>query len=308
MLDAAIIGAPRAGTSTLFTQLNAHPAIQGSTPKETYFFIDADHPLAVRQEKRGKPTVHTSGLSTFDQFFDEPAGRLRLEATTHHYYQETARKVLSQLEPPPHVFFILRQPAYRIRSSFLFTKHNRGRIDSDLTFNRYIELLLNEDPSTLDQYYHSGSSLYIAKRELELSKYVAWMERWEECLGPDRIHPLIFEHFVEESTHVVRQICQILGVESSFRTDRTTAPENRTTLVRSPTLQRLAYEIGKRIPDGRVKQTVKSVYQWAQIRDTSSTGAPDTDRGVERLMEYFEPWNDRLAQHPDLDLSRWERA
>lgn len=307
MLDAAIIGAPRAGTTALFEWLDTHPSIHGSTPKETYFFMDAEHPLAVRQESRGEPTVHTADLSAFDQFFDGSGAGLRFEATTHHYYQETARNIFPQFEPRPHVFFVLRQPAHRIRSAFFFTKHNRGRVDPALTFNRYIEILLDEDPSTLDRYYHSDSSLHIAKRELELSKYTVWLERWEECLGTERVHPVLFERFVEDNYHIVTQICQVLGVDPSFYAERSVSSENETTLVRSPTLQRLAYEIGTRIPDGWPKRTMKSLYEWIQVRNTSSSEASETDRGIERLREYFKPWNERLAEHSGLNLSAWRR-
>lgn len=307
MLDLAIIGAPRAGTSTLFAWLNAHPAVQGSTPKETYFFMDAEHPLTVRQEKRGEPTAHTAGLSAFDTFFDESADGLRLEATTHHYYQDTAQEMFARSEPKPHVLFVVRQPAHRIRSSFLFTKHNRGRIDPGLTFNRYVDVLLNGDPSVLSQHYHSDSSLYIAKRELELSTYVVWLERWEERLGTEHVHPLVFERFVEESRRVVVQICRTLGIDPSFYEKRSVSAKGETTLVRSPTLQRLAHEVGTRIPDGRLKQAVKSLYRWIQVQDASASDASGTDRGVEQLKEYFEPRNERLAQHSNLDLSSWCR-
>lgn len=304
MLDAAIIGAPRSGTSALFEWLESHPNIQGSTPKETYFFMDAEHPLAIRQENEGEPTLHTASLSAFDRFFDNSTEAVRLEATTHHYYQQTARDVFSQFDPKPHVFFALRQPAHRIRSSFLFTKHNRGYIDPGLTFNQYVNILLDGSTPLLDQYYYSDSSLYIASRELELSKYVIWLKHWVECLGSDRVHPFLFEHFADDSRHVVVQICHILGLETSC-VKWPIPSKNETTLVRSPRLQPLAHEIGSQVPNGWVKRTMKSLYEWLQNRDTSSTTASNTDRGVRKLEEYFVPWNERLSQYSGLSLSEW---
>lgn len=305
MLDAAIIGAPRAGTTTLYDWLDAHPVVQGSSPKETYFFMDETHPLALRQVARGEPTVHTAGLDAFDRFFDGEEPKIRFEATTHHYYQETAREVFSRLEVPPHIFFVLRQPAYRIRSSFLFTKHNRGLIDPSLSFNRYVDSLLEGNSSVLDRYYHSDSSLYIAKRELELSNYAKWLDIWVECLGERRVHPLLFEEFVEGEKRLVEKICQVVGVDESFYSDASISSQNETTLVRSPTLQRLAYKVGTRIPDGGLKQAAKTLYEWMQVQSSSSSSASDTDRGVERLEEYFEPFNRKLEKATSLDLSQW---
>ncbi len=253
------------------------------------------------------PTFHTADLSTFNSFFEGPTKKVRLEATTHHYYQETALNVLSQFDPMPHVFFILRQPAHRIRSSFLFTKHNRGYIDSGFTFNQYVDVLLNGGLSSLNQYYYSDSSLYIAKRELELSKYVLWLQRWEESLDPEHVHPLIFERFAEDSRHALIQVCSILGVNLSD-VECSVSSKNETTLVRSPVLQKLAREIGARVPEGVVKRAAKSLYERIQVWGRSSSSAPDTDRGVGSLKEYFRPWNERLAQHTGLDLSQWDRS
>ena len=305
MIEAAIIGAPRSGTSTLFNQLDSHPEVQGSNPKETYFFMDAGHPLTDRQKRRGLPTFHTADLSAFGRFFEGPGNKIRLEATTHHYYQNTARDVFSHFDPMTHIFFILRQPAHRIRSSFLFTKHNRGYIDSGLTFNRYVDILLNGSLSSLDKYYHSNSSLYIAKRELKLSKYILWLRRWEESLDREHIHPIIFERFAGNTRRTLGRVCRVLNISPSDA-EHSSSSKNETTLVRSPSLQKLAREIGTFIPDGWLKSEAKSLYERLQIRERSSTSASDTDYGVECLEDYFKPWNERLAQHSGLRLSQWD--
>jgi len=305
VLDFAIIGAPRAGTTSLFEWLDAHPEVHGSSPKETYFFMDDDHPLAVRQETRGKPTIHTSGRSALRQFYDESTDGLRFEATTHHYYQETARKVFSQLDPIPHVFFVLRRPAHRVRSSFLFTKHKLGFIDSGLSFNQYVDFLLGGEHSAMSKYYHSDSSLYIAERELELSQYVVWLKWWEEALGAKRVHPLVFEELIEEDHSVVRRICDILKIDPSFYTERSMPSENEAFLARSPALQRLVHTIGPQIPDGWMKWTIKAVYRAVQVQETTSGKPSGTERGVDNLKKYFRPWNKRLVRYSDLTLSRW---
>jgi hypothetical protein len=306
MIEFAIIGAPKAGTSSLFAWLDAHPSLQGSSPKETYFFMDASHPLAMRQQRKGEPTVHTAPISGFDQFFDESNPGLRFEGTTHYYYQETAREIFSQLDPKPHVFFVLRQPAFRIRSSFLFTKHNRGLVDYELTFDRYVDLLMDGKHSELDSYYHSDSSLYIAKRELDLSHYVIWLKRWEGCLGADRVHPIIFEKFVENNRREVMKICKILKIDPSFYEEYSVSPKNETTLVRSPRLQRFAFKVGTRVPDFWLKRIVKSLYQTVQMRNSISHDTASTKHGVERLKNYFSPWNVRLVKHSELELSTWD--
>jgi hypothetical protein len=162
--------------------------------------------------------------------------------------------------------------------------------------------LLEGNSSVLDRHYHSDSSLYIAKRELELSNYAKWLDIWVEWLGERRVHPLLFEEFVEDEKRLVEKICQVLGVDESFYSDASISSQNETTLVRSPTLQRLAYKVGTRIPDGGLKQAAKTLYEWVQVQNT---GASHTDRGVERLKEYFQPFNRQLEEATSLDLAQW---
>ena len=45
--DLVICGAPRCGTTSLYTYLGAHPDVGITRVKETHFFLGADHPLAL---------------------------------------------------------------------------------------------------------------------------------------------------------------------------------------------------------------------------------------------------------------------
>ena len=128
-------GAPKCGTSTLFTWLAAHPDVCGSTPKETFFLMDEGHPLLNRVN------VHASGLGAYGSFFKEkPGAAHRLEGTTQYLYQTTPLSALVELEQPPHVVFVVRRPGARVYSSFRYTANNLARLRRPLEFVDYVRL------------------------------------------------------------------------------------------------------------------------------------------------------------------------
>jgi hypothetical protein len=120
-----LAGVPKAGTSSLFALLATHPAICGSAPKETFYFVDADNPL-----RRPEANYQQHGLERYTFFAHRsPRNSFLLEGTTHYLYQQTALNFFAQLQPQPHVVVILRKPSARILSSFRYTQNNLARLD-----------------------------------------------------------------------------------------------------------------------------------------------------------------------------------
>src|SRR5690606_29284173 len=114
-------GMPKSGTSSLFYWLDEHPLIQGASPKETFFFMDDSHPLSGRHGL----SFGRNGVESYSSFFpDRKEDSLLIEATTHYFYQRTARDYLSSLQKKPLIVMLLREPANRILSSFRFTRDN----------------------------------------------------------------------------------------------------------------------------------------------------------------------------------------
>lgn len=297
LLDFVIIGLPKAGTSSLYSWLNAHPQIQGSNPKEPFFFMDTAHPLARREAN-----YHVQGIDSYKQFFLEPRqGRLRFEATTHYFYQQTAINYITQLKPQPLVIIVLRKPSERIYSSFRFTQENLANMDRSLTFNQYVEHLLNKNMASLKHYFYSESSYYIACHELELSKYLNWLDRWSERLHSNKLHTTLFEDLKHNPKKVVKDICDKLDVESSFYDSFRFEPKNQTISINNQWLHRLARQWGSKIPSGKIKEFAKSWYY--QMQQSKLQPPQDTwSEGLKMLDVFFEPWNRGLEEKYSLDL------
>lgn len=107
--DFIIIGAMKAGTSTLYDQLARQPGLFMTTPKEPAFFAD--------------DTIYAKGMDWYRALYvDAPEGALCGEASTHYtklptYPQTVAR--LKALPAPPKLIYVIRNPLERALSHYL---------------------------------------------------------------------------------------------------------------------------------------------------------------------------------------------
>lgn len=299
-LDMVIAGLPKSGTSSLFRWLDCHPQLKGSTPKETFFFMDSSHPLSGRNGH----SVGQDGLTAIERYFGgNSEGKVRFEGTTHTFYQATARQHLAALEPQPLVVMVLREPGRRLLSSFRFTRDNLSKCDKSLTFNQYVDWLLTGKVEELDRYFWGDASLWVAKRELELGKYAAWLDWWLEKLARNRLHLMLFEQLRQEPEAVIKEVCAPLGVDPGFYEGFSFEGQNVTYAVGKQRVHRLARRVASVIPRNLFRERVKRYY----LRWQNQAASPefDYDEGLRRVRAYFAPWNRDLANRYELDLERW---
>jgi hypothetical protein len=107
--DFIIIGAMKAGTSTLYDQLARQPDIFMTTPKEPAYFAD--------------DTVFAHGPEWYNGLFaDAPSGALRGEASTHYTKLPTYPRTLERMQTHPihpKLIYVIRNPVQRALSHYL---------------------------------------------------------------------------------------------------------------------------------------------------------------------------------------------
>jgi hypothetical protein len=300
-VDFCIIGTPKSGTSSLFYWLNAHPQLQGSSPKETFFLLDHTHPLFGRHGASYK----TDGPQSYNRFFPSKSETrsLRFESTTHYFYQDTARDYLTSLSPQPLIIMLLREPGARLFSSFRYTRDNLANCDHSLTFDYYIECILEGNTALLDRYYRSASSLYIAKKELDLSRYVMWLNWWRERLDPERLEIILLDDLRSNPQLVMTNLCKRLGVDESFYSDYVFHSRNPTFPIRTQSIHKIALRLSQGLPAGILKKLLKSMYlNW---QATSMQPENDFERGLASFRNWIASSNDELGQSYNLNLSHW---
>lgn len=164
---ALIIGAMKAGTTTLFDHLAAHPAVAPSRPKEPGFFAFEEH------FAKGRDHYH----SLFD--YVDGVHQIRLDGSTDYAKHPYCGDVPARLRAfggDFRLIYSLRHPLRRIESHALHVQHKRreiGRIDSDRPDHSLdagvspVSLAISRYAGQLDQYadYFDSGALLITSVE-----------------------------------------------------------------------------------------------------------------------------------------------
>lgn len=295
-----LAGAPKCGTSSLFSWLVAHPEVCGSSPKETFYFMDANNPLL-----NSMGNYHDRGMDRYASFFQDcpPLTKILVEGTTHYIYQETALNFFAAAEPQPYIVFVLRKPSEQIFSSFSYTQNNLARLEKDISFAQFADLLLQDKVESILDRCHSEQSFFVLKNQLLYARYYDFIARWAERFPPDRLRIIVFEQMKADPRTTLRCLASDLGIDSDFYNRFDFHKKNQTVAIQNSFIHRNLRKVAPYLPTGAFKAALKSFYFSVQLKNTSAP-SPDPE-SLRRLDDYFVPYNRQLAEVFDLNLDCW---
>ncbi|OIR22601.1 MAG: hypothetical protein BEU02_01080 [Marine Group III euryarchaeote CG-Epi5] len=222
-----IIGVPKAGTTSLFSYLNLHKEVFGSSPKEPGYF----HPLRWGEE--------LSAITRYEKAFAGYSNqKYAMEATPGYFYggQKVSGK-MKELLPNSRVIVVLRDPVQRLFSFYKY-KLSLGHIDSGLSFDQYLEKCKSmsiDEKSKKENYDFWG---------MEGGFYADLLETWESIYG-DKLKVCFFDDLVKDRSLFTSKICDWLGIEFENIDSNKMIIENKSMLYRSRTLQNFAITFDK---------------------------------------------------------------
>jgi hypothetical protein len=193
-----IVGAPRCGTSSLWSYLAAHPRLFMSKDKEPHHF---GRDLGFRwrpYEDRGRY------LELFEGAGDRQAG----EASVLYLYSQQAPAEILAMSPSARIVIMLRDPFEMIPS---LHAHNLLLV--------YEDLLGLDDGLAAEADRREGRRIpktCIAPLALEytrLARYAEPVQRYREAFGPERVKVILFDDFKKDTARVFQETLAFLGLE-----------------------------------------------------------------------------------------------
>jgi len=182
-----IVGAMKAGTTTLFRYLEQHPAICPSSPKEVSFFaFDA---------------LWNKGLEWYHDCFDFDATRhvWALEGSTDYTKRPHCDGVIDRLRALPgaeyRIVYIMRNPLRRITSHAYHVDRTRQEIG---------HMMLEREDLSLD-----GG---ISDVWIDISRYAYQIRPYVEAFGRNHVFLTTLEQLEADSKAVVSQIFEFLDL------------------------------------------------------------------------------------------------
>jgi hypothetical protein len=230
-----VIGAPKAGTTSLWRYLSDHPQIFMSTPKELLFFN--------RNWERG--------LGWYEQHFEGCGNAIAVgEAspgyTRYPYYQGVAQRIHQSL-PDVRLVYLVRHPIDRMVSDYkMFVQHGWER--------QPIETAL------------FSNAMY-----LDCSLYAMQIEQYLDTFPRERLLIIKSEGLKEARPATLRRVCEFLGVERNWVPTSMDGELNVGRQVRTP---RKIHPRLTRIPGYKVLSSVAPplMKQWKRRLTTRQVG------------------------------------
>jgi hypothetical protein len=196
-IDFVIIGAAKAGTTSLASWLGSHPDVCMSNPKETMFF--------------GSPKRFDQGLDYyhsryFAHYCDEPLIGEATPAYSDRDRHPATAKRLFNVNPDAKIIYIVRHPLRKAESTW------------QMHVNLTPDLATTTEEEICGVKAREGFACYLSEPSIfenlvNTCSYSYQLEAWLEQFSEERIHVMYLEDLVTDRAKQLSHLCTFLAID-----------------------------------------------------------------------------------------------
>lgn len=301
--DFFLAGAPRCGTTAMFSYLGKHPEVFIPEVKEPSFFGSDLHHVDKRDRDRA-PSVRPQTLEQYFALFAEgKQKKIAGECSVFYFFSKRAAREIKEFNPSARVIIMLRDPVemmYSWHKMMLFIGHERIA-DFDAALNA-------EDRRKRGEGLPSPPYCLEALFYREMAKLARNVARYLKVFDRDSIHFIIFDDFERDAARVYRETLRFLGVNSDFAPDFKAVNANRAVRSRfwtdflknpPPAARRL---VNTFVGPSMTRKLKRFLWDAA----APEKPRPPMDPGLrKRLQAEFLPEVEQLSELLGRDLTHW---
>lgn len=292
-----VIGAAKAGTSSLWYYLNQHPQIYMTPRKETGFFafegVDLDFQGPGDQEKNKLPI---NNLDIYLEQFEDLKNEIAIgEACTDYIYVPKAPEKIHYYIPDVKLIAILRNPVDRAFSQFL------GNLRRGVEPLKDFSKVLKQENKRIADNWHCRWHY------LERGFYYKQLKPYFEKFDKSQIKIYIYDNWKDHQVETLQDIYEFINVDASFSTDTSkklhTAPKK---ILKNQALNKLLtnsnplkYSLRLFMPK-KIRQQVKTT-----INDKNQAELSLSKEMKQQLIEVYREDIIKLQDLLNCDLSQW---
>jgi hypothetical protein len=290
-----LVGAPKAGTTSLFQYLGQHRDIYISPVKEPNYFANEIRfeNLTDEFQRMDLANRRSGPISEWKEYlrlFQGATGEAALgEASVCYLWSKTAPGNIAANFPDARIIMVLRDPVERAFSQYL---HMLTYASSPTSFREHFEAGLKSESKRIGKLYPF----------LEFGLYYEQVRRYFAHFPREQVGVYFYEDYARSPIPLVQDIFRFLSVDPSFEPDL--SMRHAIPLVpRSYFLRRLGVweSVKNWIPPGLRKRLRRVAF-----RSREALVVEPDDRA--RLLEYYRKDIRNLASLLDRDLSAWLRS
>ena len=275
-----LVGAAKAGTTSIYTYLSQHPKVFFPAIKEPHFFTQV-RPARQQRFLIEAVTKRSAYL------------RLYARATNHSvigdaspsylWHPEVPQRIRAEV-PEAKVAIVLRDPVERAYSHYLMD---------------YREGVQNKPfyQALLDDMNRSEKGWGISYLYYELGLYAEQLQRYLETFKPERMKVLLFDDFRRDAKAVLREIARFLGLDpNSLEHIDTSRKYNSYAAPRNQYLRRVAGAKFSRMLGQALIPRHLGAFIFEQIFLKQAPKPPLDPHARELLCSLYDPELDKLEK------------
>jgi len=295
-----IIGAQKAGTTSLYHYLKQHPQVYMSPIKEPFFF---DHEINTKGQVvreafggPGPPHVKFANIGEYRTLFRGVSGEKAIgEASVLYIYAPGTAERIKRYVPEARLIALLRNPADRAYSAFL----HAVRIGRE-PLTDFAQALREEERRIRDNWHYV---FHYRNRGF----YHEQLKRYYEVFGREKVGVWLYEDLSYDPVGVVQSTLRFLGVDDTFTPD-ISAKHNPARVPKGEAARSMIRLMNKTLPF--VSKVFPPASEKARQLIASRILAEATPIDPETRRELIEGYREDVLQLQELigrDLSVWLR-
>ncbi|MBF6555251.1 MAG: sulfotransferase [Acidimicrobiales bacterium] len=221
-----IVGAPKCGTTAMWSYLGKHPDIFAAGKE--YHFFGSD--LAYRNQQRPDSQSY---LAYFGQATNE---RYVLDASIGYLASKRAAGEIASYSPDSRIIAILRNPI-----DMMHSLHSELLFQGDEDVADFAEALSLEGTRQRGERIPEACQSIWALFYREVAHYSEQLIRYFDAVGTERVHVVVFDDLKVDTAGSYRTVLEFLGIDPTFQPDlpvvnanKVARSERMVKLLRSP--------------------------------------------------------------------------
>jgi len=206
-----IIGAQKAGTTSLANYLDQHPDVYMSPVKEPNFFA-LEEPGASAGRQSPVNSYEISSIEAYRKLFRGVTTETAVgEASPWYLYSPVAPERIKRYVPEARLIAILRDPAERAYSQYLHFLRDGIETEPDFLSALRAEAARLRDGAAADAAERDAAGAYLGR-----GFYHAQLRRYLELFDRERVMICFSEDLSRDPERLLRDVFRFLGVDDSF--------------------------------------------------------------------------------------------
>jgi hypothetical protein len=299
-----ILGAAKGGTTSLYAYLSQHPQVFMSVPKEPTFFGNEGTDGLFNGPHDEDRAYHSRVITSFADYsalFRNVSDQTAIgEASVYSLYLPKAPEQIRKYVPTAIMFAVLRNPADRAYSAYL---HVVRQARERLSFAAALE----QEPLRIRQQWNP---LWHFKA---MGFYYEQVKRYYDIFGRNQVHVYLYEDFQKDPLGIIREVLDILGVDSRTFTPDMSMRYKKSYVPKHPAIEKFLHQ--SKIKLQFVKQSWPKPLRWRirpleqlidRIAQPNRVAPPPIPEDVRASL--LSDYEDDILKLGDLlrrDLSHW---